>query len=1281
MPNQIDAVKQFQVEIAKITNEMKLLHSEVLSVSKATREAADSLKGMKSPKGVNDAIKKANENTEQLNATLKEQDKLEKNLISTIAKKELATESTNRAVIKQRLELQQQNKLIKEASILQSKHSSLLQKSSVLRNQLARKIQDLNVKKALGNKLSKEEVEVLRTSEIAFKKYDSAVRKAKESVGRFQENVGNYPKNLAGSVTVVKNLAGSLGLLDTAFLALSGVRDAFNRIREFDKAMDNLSGILRTNRADLKDLEDNIISVAGASVRTSNEVAALATSLITLGKSKDEVKDLLQPVTDLSLGLNSSAEDAGAFLVQMLNSFGATSAEAAKYADTIATIRTSTSLDFQKMRDSFAYIAPVAKVLGKDLAQVGAEVGILTDNGLKAESSGRLLASSYQRMAKRGIEMKDALKEINDAQVKGIKGNDLLAIASKSFGTESAKIGIILANNTGIIDTNAQAIRDNTGALDDLVNEQLKSLDSSLKILSSRWEEYILKQNDATGAAGLMTTAINFLSDNLSTIINTVLISVTAWGAYKLAVMLATLQTKLANIELFNSRKAALASAKGISKASIAFRGFNKVLKANAIGIAIAGITLLIGVFNKYNKTLIENTDELNKSNKELEGYAKETNNVNDKLGVLVGKYNALKGEAKDNEKAQKDLKTVIGDIAKIVPEATTAVDEYGNAMEINTKKVDAFVKSNNRNVINKATEALDEQQESAKFLTRDLQAVEMAMSSANATYVNGIGYVGTLNGQLIIFDEIVGRNGNTIGEAEEATRAQVIAFDNYVSKLRKSKRILDENIAKNKEIILNAKGLLSETQKNNKASAEEAKITADTTLIIPKLRKELAALLVARRELAKSPTVSDEALIKEKDAEISSIKARLSALLGLTKAKKKSREEAISLSDLLTKTEIENAEGITDAQKKQYIALQKLRKLANEPFDENGQILDPDKIQADVDKIVGDLKKIEDARKQLIADDVFKEALVDLADTFDQFTDVSGAKLLRFFDALDTNGKASLEELGEIASASFSLIGDVSNSFFQEKINKYDEDIEASNSYYDNLLANEENSEELNKRLTKDKEAAELKIKEKQKKEREKQFLADKAFAIAEIAVNTAVAVSKAAGQTGIFGLAASIPLIALGAVQTGIVLAQKMPKFAEGGTMQYDGAMMINDHSSGRLEVVERDGKLLMTDKRNAIVEGKAGDIIHKDAESYFKTLSDDDILNDAKNHSMIATITHQNNIANKLNSKKAKDVQKIQTDRIVNAIMSKKTQFKVQNNVSLSDDLRYLNASNEY
>jgi hypothetical protein len=382
---------------------------------------------------------------------------------------------------------------------LKSLNSEYQQQSRLL-NALRDRYKSLLITQSQGNKLNKQQRNELKRLETQVKRLDRALKQADAAAGQFNRNVGNYPRGLRLATRALRSFIGAFGFTSGIFLFASALKDAFTRVREFDKSMQNLAGILRVTREDVADVEAEIIKVAGASIKTSREVAGLAESLATLGKRGQDLIDLIKPANDLSIALGTTSEEAAEFLVQNLNAFGDSSSEAERYADVIATIRTSTSLDFQRMRDSFQYLTPISRILGEDLAFTGGIIGVLSDNSIKAEQGARLLGTAQQRLAKDGISLNDALNEINEAQEKGAEGLELLALASNLFGKQAAKVAIVLANNRAEIQKYANDIRGASGALDDLVNQQLESLDAQIKILDSTWERLILTIENGNGS-------------------------------------------------------------------------------------------------------------------------------------------------------------------------------------------------------------------------------------------------------------------------------------------------------------------------------------------------------------------------------------------------------------------------------------------------------------------------------------------------------------------------------------------------------------------------------------------------------------------------------------------------------------------------------------------------------------------------------------------------------------------------------------------------------------
>lgn len=120
-----------------------------------------------------------------------------------------------------------------------------------------------------------------------------------------------------------------------------------------------------------------------------------------------------------------------------------------------------------------------------------------------------------------------------------------------------------------------------------------------------------------------------------------------------------------------------------------------------------------------------------------------------------------------------------------------------------------------------------------------------------------------------------------------------------------------------------------------------------------------------------------------------------------------------------------------------------------------------------------------------------------------------------------------------------------------------------------------------------------------------------EKRQALFNIAINTAVAVSKVLGQTGIFGLAAWIPVAALGAVQAATVAAQPIPKFAKGTDYSPEGMAVVGE--KGRELIQTPKGEVFMANNP-ALVNLERGTTVlsNRKTEAY---LDDTNIVNEMR------------------------------------------------------------------
>lgn len=487
------ALEQDQKQLAAISKSMDIMTANSSALDKKTKDLTDSIdKLTKEQKEVNEATKKTKK-------TYTELEKLQNKLISL--DKQEAKEIAN-----VRAKINQKNKELREEAKNSVKLISVYDNQVRRLNQLSKEYKEYVIQ-------GKESTRAAKAVKKEFDSLSSSIRRAEMAVGQHQRNVGNYPKQFALAARGAAQLASALGFTGVVFALVSAFRNAFRTIADFDEEMTNLAAIAGETREEFKGVEKEIRRVAKSSINTAGDVAKTATALITLGKTKSEIIDLLEPVNDLSIALKASSEEAGQLLVGTLNAFGESSDAAQEYADIIAKVRTTTALDFEGIKDALGFIAPVANSVGVSMAKTGAIIGTLADANVKASRAGRLMATSFGRLAQQGIDLDTALRRVNAS-------SDRTTAAMNIFGAESFSLALILADNIDKTEEYTKTFEEAGGTLEDLTNKQLKSLTAQSKIAGSAWDEFILSIDNGdgiiskfvSGSLALFTEALNKLS-------------------------------------------------------------------------------------------------------------------------------------------------------------------------------------------------------------------------------------------------------------------------------------------------------------------------------------------------------------------------------------------------------------------------------------------------------------------------------------------------------------------------------------------------------------------------------------------------------------------------------------------------------------------------------------------------------------------------------------------------------------------------------------------------
>jgi len=839
----------------------------------------------------------------------------------------------------------------KNLAIINSKLSTEYEKLTAKKRLAATALQNLIIAGKKADETTDQYNARLRKAQAEFDALHKKVVAANRAVSIFNDNVGNYPKNAAKGL---RDLVEAFGLVVGIQTFVDIAKQAFDIIRNFEAEIVNLAAIAGKSRADIAPLEADIREVAKASINSATEVAKLATELIKLGSTPEEVSKLLKPVNDLSIALQASAEDSATLVKSLLNAYQEGAEKATHFTDVLAESANRSALDFAGLRDSFSYIAPVSNTLGISVEKTAAIIGTLTDNGIKAESAGRLMATGLGKLAKQGLTLEAALAKITTAQKQNKSSMEVLNIANKLFGGEAGKLALILANNTKKIEESTLAYQNSNGALAELTDKQLKSLNSELEILSSAWEEYILDNNEAIGGTKVMTSVLSFLSSNLKEIIDLLVFSGTIWLAYRSSLILATVQAKLMALTtventvataastvattastvatdvntaalLFHlegleaNASAQLTNATATNTATTATQKFNAALKANMLSIILVALIAVIYYYNKLTKSFEQNYEELKKSTSEFLKNKAVTDKNAKSINDLSDRYDVLKAKTKLSTEEQKELNKIIEILAKTVPGATSKMDKYGNAIAINTAKTREYVEA--RNEMFKAENAvkLDKNIALLKDLRKEQDYLNVSSDKNNGSLVEGIGYV-------VKMDGVLKKRGNTFQGYIDLTKEDIALYAR--------KRFQNEEAIANTIAHINAlRGLTDEQKKAIALRDKEAKDTADNG---PRTIAIIDAEIKAQEDLI--ATLSDKTgkegnVIK---AKIKALNAERDLIYNNNKGQEKDNEKQI-------RKQLEQMKRIRDA----IYNLNQFR-LQN-AIDINQQILDDEKTSSEL--------------------------------------------------------------------------------------------------------------------------------------------------------------------------------------------------------------------------------------------------------------------------------------------------------------------------------------------
>lgn len=456
----------------------------------------------------------------------------------------------------------------------------------------------------------------------AVDKFSSPVRKMSSQMTSFAQKAERSVARLDRRFRRLTPSLGGLGRQMLAFAStgalIAGVGDAINVVKDFEQANADLSAVMSSATSkQLEALQKDAARLGGATAKTATEVVGLQEAFARLGFETNDIINMTEATISGSIAMNAELAETAELTGAMIKTFDSlSSVDTPQVIDQMTLATQKSALNFEKLQTSLPIVGGAAEAAGISFERTLALLGKLSDAGIDASSSATSLRNIFLESAKEGLSYEQILTKIE-------KNQDKLTAANDAFGKRAAVSATVLSKNirstAELTDTleKARKGQELSGAASDAAGKRLNTFGGALTLLRSKWEGYLIAQNDGTGAIGKMTTAVQWLTENLESIVKWAAILTGAWLAMKV-MLIATKGALLAyNIVLGVSSALSKTASIAVGQNTVALNAYNiaskaaafftKIwtgaqwllniaLNANPIGVVVVAILALVAV-------------------------------------------------------------------------------------------------------------------------------------------------------------------------------------------------------------------------------------------------------------------------------------------------------------------------------------------------------------------------------------------------------------------------------------------------------------------------------------------------------------------------------------------------------------------------------------------------------------------------------------------------------------------------------------------------------------
>ncbi|MGL4819555.1 MAG: phage tail tape measure protein, partial [Bacilli bacterium] len=395
---------------------------------------------------------------------------------------------------------------------------------------------------------------------------------------------------------------------------------------DFEAGMSKVSAVSGATGKDLERLTDTARELGSTTQFSASEAAAGMQFLGQAGFDTNEIIDSMPGLLSLAASGALDLGEAADIASNIMSGFSMEASEAGHVSDVLAQAAADSNTNVSQLGEAMKYLAPVANTMGWSIEESTSAVMAMSDAGIQGSMAGQAFATSLTRLAKPTKEMQKVMDELQisffDAQgnmkpmpelvgdieesTKGMTAEQKSSALSTLFGAEAYKHWAVLLEKGSVeLDKNTKALETADGAAKNMADTMNDNLQGRIKEMLSALEEVALMIYDSLQPA--LEKVVQWVTElarwfqELSPTTQTVIV-VLAGLVAALAPLLILFGMMASGVSAIITLFTSFGSVMGIltpviTAVKTAFMALNATMLANPIGIVIAALTALIGVF------------------------------------------------------------------------------------------------------------------------------------------------------------------------------------------------------------------------------------------------------------------------------------------------------------------------------------------------------------------------------------------------------------------------------------------------------------------------------------------------------------------------------------------------------------------------------------------------------------------------------------------------------------------------------------------------------------